>query len=85
MFLELLREFWAVIVGFVSVVVWAIRLEAKGLANGRDIQLIKSQRAEDLLAARDAREETSKRLDQILEDVRETRNDIKDILGRLPR
>jgi len=85
MLMDLLREFWALMVAAFSVVVWAVRLEAKSLGNARDIRSLKDQRGEDLVAARLAREDTSKRLDEILADVRQTNKDIKDILGRLPR
>jgi hypothetical protein len=83
MLLDLIMSFWGIGVGVVAFIVWLSRLEAKALANAREIIYMKERRTEDLKSARDAREETSKRLDEILSDVRETNRDIKDILRRI--
>jgi hypothetical protein len=51
MFLDLLKEFWALLVGLISLVAWAVRVEVKGVNNATEIVDIKKQRAEDLEAA----------------------------------
>lgn len=77
--MELLLEYWPVVIGlgtaFVTVLAWLMRLEARGLANEREIRRLWLQRKEDLEAARVAREETARMLSEI-------RADIKQLLAR---
>lgn len=83
MILEILRDYWGVLSGLIVYVVWLVRLEAKQMSHSREIEYINERRNEDLRASKEARDETSRRLDLILADVRESNRDIKDLLTRL--
>lgn len=68
--LEILREYWAIVLGFVATIVWAVRVEAGMKANKVEIEGIRRQRHEDLQASKDAREETNKMLAEIRADIK---------------
>lgn len=70
MLLEIMKDYWAILVGFVSVVVWLVRMEAKGMSNGREIKRLWEVRKEDREAAQTARSETNRRLEVIGEDIK---------------
>lgn len=74
--MEMLKEYWGLIVAGVTLVIWSIRLEAKANENSKEIRRIWSQRAEDLAAHREAREATNSLLTEL-------RNDVKTLLGRV--
>lgn len=80
--MEFIASFWGVGVGIISFVVWIVRLEAKMALSDKEIAAINKRRQEDLLSAKESRDVTTKRLDEILIDVRETNRDIKDLLIR---
>lgn len=63
MMAEFFREFWAVIVGSVGLVAWAIRLEAGMLSNRKDIRRIEEQRKEDLQRADRQQDKIDAKLD----------------------
>ena len=83
---ELIKEYWAVAVGFVGLIVWAVRLEAGMKANASDIRGLWRQRNEDIEAHRQARIETNALLTKL--DAKmdaaftEFRGDIKTLLQR---
>lgn len=83
---ELVREYWGVAVGFVGLIVWAVRLEAGMKANASDIRGLWKQRNEDIEAHRQARVETNdmlRRLDTKMDTAfGEFRSDIKTLLQR---
>jgi hypothetical protein len=68
--MDTLREFWALIAGGVAALGWLMRLEARGLANEREIKRLWTQRKEDLDAAQRSRDEANKMLDEIRKDVK---------------
>lgn len=68
--MEVVREFWAVFLGALAGLVWLVRLEARGLANERDIKRLWAQRKEDLESAKEARQQTNTMLTEIREDVK---------------
>jgi hypothetical protein len=74
--MEMLKEYWGLIVAGVTLVVWSIRLEAKANENSKEIRRIWAQRAEDLAAHKEAREATNLLLTEL-------RNDVKILLGRV--
>jgi hypothetical protein len=74
--MEMLKEYWGLIVAGVTLVIWSIRLEAKANENSKEIRRIWNQRAEDLAAHREAREATNSLLTEL-------RNDVKTLLGRV--
>lgn len=74
-FIEILTSWWAIILSAVAGLGWLIRLEARGLANEKEIRRLWTQRKEDLQEAKDARASTN-------EMLREMRSDIKALLAR---
>lgn len=84
--MEVIKEYWAVIVGFVGLVAWAVRLEAGAKANSEGIRGLWKQRNEDLEASKEARTETNRfleRLDAKMDMAfNEFRSDIKTLLQR---
>lgn len=69
--MEILRDFWALILSGVAVVAWLVRIEQKTKENEKDIRAIRQQRAEDLAAQRAARVETNEMLREVREDIKE--------------
>ena len=74
--MELVRDYWAQLIGVVGLIVWGIRVESQTKANASEIQRLWQQRAEDLAAHKEAREATNALLAEV-------RNDIKTLLGRV--
>ena len=68
--MDVIREFWAVIAACVGVVVWFVRLEARGISNTADIKRLWTQRKEDLQSAKDSRDRMDTRLDEISADIK---------------
>jgi hypothetical protein len=67
---EIVKEFWAVIIGAVAFLVWLVRLEATGLRNKSEIARLWAQRKEDLQNAKEARDETNQMLSEIRTDIK---------------
>lgn len=68
--MELLKDYWAIFVGFVGFSVWLVRLEARSIENEKEIKRLWTQRKEDLDAARMAREDTNRMLAEIRDDIK---------------
>lgn len=68
--MEILREWWGLLVGAVSVIFWLSRLEWRGLQNEAEIKRLWQQRKEDLEAAQNARNETNDMLKEIRDDIK---------------
>lgn len=77
---DMVRDFWGMIMASVGAIVWMVRLESRNALNAAAIEQLQRQRHEDLTAARDARDATSKRLDEIRGDLGEVRDDIKTLI-----
>lgn len=73
MIAELIKDFWAIIVGFIGLVVWLVRLEARAIGNEAELRRLWAQRREDMESQREQREEANKMLTEI-------RSDVKDLL-----
>ena len=69
-------QYWPLVIVGVGFGVWIVRLEARSVRNEREIERLWSQRKEDLANAQHSRDEQSKKLDDI-------QNDIKKLLGRV--
>lgn len=82
--MEILKDYWAVIGGFVALIVWLVRLEAGMKENGKEVRSLWRQRNEDLEASRSSRAETNDilgRLDKKMDAAfTELRGDIKELL-----
>lgn len=68
--MDLIKEFWAIIIGTASGVAWLIRLEARGIANAAEVRRLWAQRKEDMDAAKDSRDRVDRRLDEIATDIK---------------
>lgn len=64
----------------VGAIVWLVRLESRNALNSAAIDRLERQRHEDMIAAREARADTSARLAEIRGDLVEVRDDIKALL-----
>lgn len=77
---DIIKEFWGMIMAGVGTIVWMVRLESRIALHGAAIKTLEQQRHDDTVAAREARADTSKRLDDIRSDLGEVRTDIKELL-----
>jgi len=68
--MDVLREFWTLFAVAVSVVVWLVRLEARGVSNAAEIKRLWTQRREDMEAAKESRDRMDRRLDEIGSDIK---------------
>lgn len=75
---DVLKDWWALIIGAFSFVAWLVRMESKMKANEREIQRLWEQRKEDLAHA-------DKRLEAQNAILGEMRADIKLLLQRQMR
>jgi len=71
--MDVLREWWGLVMAGVAGLFWLSRLEWRGLQNEAEIKRLWSQRKEDLASAQVARNETN-------EILRELQRDIKQLL-----
>jgi large-conductance mechanosensitive channel len=67
---ELILQFWPVVVGFIALVAWLVRLEARAMDNTKEIKRLWNQRKEDIQASKEAREDTNKMLAEIRDDIK---------------
>lgn len=75
--MELIRDFWAILVGIFAGIVWLVRLEAAMLANRKDIKRIEDQRKQDLSDSAKHRDKVDVKLSGIETDIKQ----ILSILG----
>jgi guanylate kinase len=69
--MELILQFWPVVVGFIALVAWLVRLEARAMDNTKEIKRLWNQRKEDLDAAKmSSRISTNKMLAEIRDDIK---------------
>lgn len=73
--MEIVREYWAMILSALGLVAWALRAEFATKANASEIRRLWKQRDEDLRAHKEARDTTN-------EMLKEVRSDIKKLLQR---
>lgn len=67
---EILLNFWPVVLGFISLIVWLVRLEGRSVDNTKEIKRLWNQRKEDLDASKQAREDTNNMLKEIRDDIK---------------
>jgi hypothetical protein len=68
--MDLVRTYWPIFLGFVTFLIWLVRLESRSIENGKEIKRLWNQRREDLEASRIAREDTNKMLAEIRDDIK---------------
>lgn len=73
--IDIMRDWWGVVLSVIGGLAWLVRLESRGLANEKDIKRLWTQRKEDLSEAKAARDSTNAML-------HEMRQDIKTLLSR---
>ena len=73
--IDIMRDWWGVVLSAIGGLAWLVRLESRGLANEKDIKRLWTQRKEDLSEAKAARDSTNAML-------HEMRQDIKTLLSR---
>lgn len=71
--MDVLREWWGLVMAGVAGLLWLSRLEWRSLQNEAEIKRMWAQRKEDLASAQRARDETN-------EILREMQRDIKQLL-----
>ena len=67
---DILKEYWALVIGAISGLAWLMRLESRGLANEHEILLVSKQMDKDQLAAKESRAEMRDSLDEIRRDIK---------------
>ena len=68
--MDLLVQFWPIVLGFVALIVWLVRLEARAMDNTKEIKRLWNQRREDLEASKEARDDTNKMLAEMRDDIK---------------
>jgi hypothetical protein len=68
--MDLLIQFWPIVLGFVALIVWLVRLEARAMDNTKEIKRLWNQRREDLEASKEARDDTNKMLAEMRDDIK---------------
>ena len=69
--MDVLKEYWAILMAFVGFVVWLVRLEAGMLRNGQDIKRMEEQRKEDVENARNQRDKMEEHITTIGGDIKQ--------------
>lgn len=69
--MDWLKEWWAAGVGAVTVIGWLFRLEGQIKLQAKEIEHLDKAREHDLNAAREARETTNNKLDEVQKDIKE--------------
>jgi len=68
--MDVLIQFWPIVLGFVALIVWLVRLEARAMDNTKEIKRLWNQRREDLGASKEARDDTNKMLAEMRDDIK---------------
>jgi hypothetical protein len=58
------------VLGFVALIVWLVRLEARAMDNTKEIKRLWAQRKEDLGMSKEARDDTNKMLAEMRDDIK---------------
>jgi hypothetical protein len=74
---HLLRDYWAVIVGFVGLVVWFVRMEGRVNAHEIELKRIASQRHEDREREAQDRAEIKAMLKDLATEIKEMRKEVR--------
>jgi hypothetical protein len=67
---DMIRTFWPIAGATLAVIVWLIRLEARGISNATEVKRLWSQRKEDMQVAKESRDRMDRRLDEIGGDIK---------------
>lgn len=85
--IDTLLALWPIITFAIGVIVWFMRMEAKGMSNAKEIKRLWAVRDEDQRRIDQHTEDTNRKLDRISTDVRDLGKtltaDIKHILEEM--
>lgn len=68
--MDVLRDFWGVLMAGLGGLVWLVRLESRTFANEAELTRQREQRHEDMKAAVESRSETNRMLTEIRTDIK---------------
>lgn len=68
--MDILRDYWAMVLSSLAFLGWLVRLEARTFANEAELRRQREQRHEDMASAVSARQETNKMLEEIRADIK---------------
>lgn len=68
--MDVIRDWWALVLAGVGGLFWLSRLEWRGLQNEAEIKRLWEQRKEDLVSAQHARDETNQILREMQRDIK---------------
>jgi hypothetical protein len=74
---EIIKDFWGVILALVTLGVWLVRLESRGVANASEIKRIWTQRKEDMDAAKENRDLVNAKLNEMSADIKQLLREVK--------
>lgn len=74
---EIIKDFWGVGVALITLVVWLVRLESRGVANASEIKRIWTQRKEDMDAAKENRDLVNAKLNEMSADIKQLLREVK--------
>lgn len=78
--MDVLRDWWAIIMGAFAVAVWLVRIEGRTYSNSKNLekfeQRMEKQRAEDMASRQ-------REWDTVRETMKDMQQDIKTLLGRM--
>jgi guanylate kinase len=74
---EIIKDFWGVILALITLGVWLVRLESRGVANASEIKRIWTQRKEDMDAAKENRDLVNAKLNEMSADIKQLLREVK--------
>lgn len=68
--LDVIQQWWPLIVTLGAILIWVVRMEGKMLANTREIERLWAQRREDMEMAKVDRQDLKEMLKEVRRDVK---------------
>lgn len=68
--LDVIQQWWPLIVTLGAILIWVVRMEGKMLANTREIERLWAQRREDMEMAKVDRQDLKEMLKEVRSDVK---------------
>lgn len=75
--IETALHYWPIILATVGIVVWLVRLEAKGLTNEKAIKSVSDQRLADAVSAQAQRDEIMRMIDAMRKEMHDAMAEIR--------
>ena len=67
---QVLKEYWAIVLGAIGSIAWLVRLESRSLSNEKEIRRLWVQRKEGLANAQHSCDAQTRVLDEIRQDIK---------------